>query len=167
MKIRLLEPGGIQHGATGRAVEPVEDDGGKGAQLVFADGGFGERSGGRFLFHATRRVKRKCKVWQGDAESGVAKPSGDGLTSTQHEHHADERLGEIRDGQSPLRRIHRPKRVVRDALRELRTKDDPAETDSQELAELLLPAVRGPHRPLTARHFEALRQRARRKPARA
>ncbi len=60
-----------------------------------------------------------------------------------------------------------PSEVVRAALRELRTKDDPAETDSQELAELLLPAVRGTHRPLTARHFEALRQRARRKPARA
>ena len=57
--------------------------------------------------------------------------------------------------------------VVREALRELRTKDDPAETDSQELADLILPAIRGPHRPLTARHFETLRQRARRKPARA
>ena len=56
--------------------------------------------------------------------------------------------------------------VVREALREFRAKDDPAEADSQELAELLLPAVRGPHRPLTGKHFDALRQRARRKPAR-
>lgn len=57
--------------------------------------------------------------------------------------------------------------VVRDALRTFRSKDDPAETDSQELAELLLPAVCGPHRPLTGQHFDQLRQRARRKPARA
>lgn len=57
--------------------------------------------------------------------------------------------------------------VVRDALRTFRSKDDPAESDSQELADLLLPAVRGPHRPLTDHHFEQLRQRARRKPARA
>ena len=57
--------------------------------------------------------------------------------------------------------------VVREALRTFRSKDDPAETDSQELAELLLPAVRGKHRPLTTRHFDQLRQRARRKPARA
>jgi len=57
--------------------------------------------------------------------------------------------------------------VVRDALRTFRSKDDPAETDSQELAELLLPAVRGKHRPLTNQHFARLRQRARRKPARA
>jgi putative addiction module CopG family antidote len=56
--------------------------------------------------------------------------------------------------------------VVREALREFRAKDDPAETDSQELAELLLPAVRGPHRALTGKHFDDLRQRARRKPAR-
>lgn len=56
--------------------------------------------------------------------------------------------------------------VVREALREFRAKDDPAEADLQELAELLLPAVRGPHRPLTEKHFDALRQRARRKPAR-
>ena len=54
--------------------------------------------------------------------------------------------------------------VVREALREFRAKDDPAEFDSQELAELLLPAVRGPHRPLTGRHFAQLRQRAWRKP---
>ena len=59
-----------------------------------------------------------------------------------------------------------PSEVVRDALRTFRAKDDPAEIDSQELAELLLPAVRGRHRPLTARHFGQLRLRARRKPAR-
>ena len=53
--------------------------------------------------------------------------------------------------------------VVREALRTFRSKDDPAELDSQELAELLLPAVRGKHRPLTARHFQQLRERARRK----
>ena len=53
--------------------------------------------------------------------------------------------------------------VVREALREFRAKDDTAELDSQELAGLLLPAVRGPHRPLTPRHFDKLRQRARRK----
>jgi putative addiction module CopG family antidote len=57
--------------------------------------------------------------------------------------------------------------VVREALRTFRCKDDPAETDSQELAELLLPAIRGKHRPLTAHHFQQLRQRARRKPSRA
>ena len=59
-----------------------------------------------------------------------------------------------------------PSEVVRDALRRFREKHDPAEIDSQELAELLLPAVRGRHRPLTARHFDQLRLRARRKPAR-
>ncbi len=58
-----------------------------------------------------------------------------------------------------------PSEVVREALRELRARDDPAEIDTQELAELLLPAVRGPHRPLTEKHFGELRQRARRKPA--
>lgn len=52
--------------------------------------------------------------------------------------------------------------VVRAALREFRSKEDPAERDSRELAELLLPAVRGNHRPLTPRHFDQLRQRARR-----
>ena len=57
--------------------------------------------------------------------------------------------------------------VVREALRNFREKDDPAETDSRELAELLLPAVRGPHRPLTQRGFHQLRQRARRKSGRA
>ena len=56
--------------------------------------------------------------------------------------------------------------VVRDALRTFRAKDDPAEIDSQELAAMLLPAVRGRHRPLNARHFNQLRLRARRKPAR-
>lgn len=40
--------------------------------------------------------------------------------------------------------------VVREALRTFRSDDDPAETDSQELADLLLPAVRSKHRPLTA-----------------
>jgi putative addiction module CopG family antidote len=55
--------------------------------------------------------------------------------------------------------------VVREALREFRSQEDPAEHDSRELAELLLPAVRGPHRPMTARHFAQLRQRARRRPA--
>jgi antitoxin ParD1/3/4 len=57
--------------------------------------------------------------------------------------------------------------VVRDALRNFRRQQDATEADSQELAELLLPAVRGPHRPLTSRHFEQLRNRARRKSARA
>jgi putative addiction module CopG family antidote len=51
--------------------------------------------------------------------------------------------------------------VVRAALRDLKAKDDPAEVDSQELAELLLAAVRGPHQPLTAEHFDQLRSRAR------
>jgi putative addiction module CopG family antidote len=51
--------------------------------------------------------------------------------------------------------------VVREALRDLQAKEDPAEMDSQELAELLLAAVRGPHRPLTAEHFDQLRARAR------
>jgi Arc/MetJ-type ribon-helix-helix transcriptional regulator len=54
--------------------------------------------------------------------------------------------------------------VVRDALRNLRAKDDPAEIDSQELTEMLLPAVRGRHQPLTAKQFAQLRLRARRKP---
>jgi putative addiction module CopG family antidote len=57
-----------------------------------------------------------------------------------------------------------PSEVVREALRDFRAKDDPAETDSQELADLVLPAVRGRHRPLTPRHFSLLRQSARRKP---
>ena len=51
--------------------------------------------------------------------------------------------------------------VVREALRDLKAKNDPAEIDSQELAELLLAAVRGPHRPLSAEHFDQLRSRAR------
>ena len=58
-----------------------------------------------------------------------------------------------------------PGEVVREALRDFRAKVDPADLDSQELAELLLPAVRGAHRPLTAKHFNELRARARRKPA--
>ena len=57
--------------------------------------------------------------------------------------------------------------VLRDALRTFRAQDDPAELESQELAELLLPAVRARHRPLTAKHFNQLRLRARRKPARS
>ncbi len=40
-----------------------------------------------------------------------------------------------------------PSEVVREALRDLRAKEDPAEIDSQQLAELLVPAVRGRHRP--------------------
>jgi antitoxin ParD1/3/4 len=55
--------------------------------------------------------------------------------------------------------------VVREALRSFRAKDDPAELDSRELAEMLLPAVRGRHRPLTAKHFNQLRLRARGKRA--
>lgn len=55
--------------------------------------------------------------------------------------------------------------VVREALRELKAKDDPADVDSQELAELLLAAVRGPHRALTPEHFDRLRSRARRRVA--
>ncbi len=55
--------------------------------------------------------------------------------------------------------------VVREALRDLKARDDPAEVDSQELAELLLAAVRGPHRLLTAEHFAQLRSRARRRVA--
>jgi putative addiction module CopG family antidote len=51
--------------------------------------------------------------------------------------------------------------VVREALRNLKAKDDPAEVDSQELAELLLAAPAGSHRPLTAEHFHQLRVRAR------
>lgn len=51
--------------------------------------------------------------------------------------------------------------VVGQALRDLKAKDNPTEVDSQELAELLLAAVRGPHRPLTADHFAQLRSRAR------
>jgi putative addiction module CopG family antidote len=54
--------------------------------------------------------------------------------------------------------------VVREALRELEAREDPAEQDSRELAELLLPAVTGPHRRVTVRDFDRLRKRARRKP---
>jgi putative addiction module CopG family antidote len=57
--------------------------------------------------------------------------------------------------------------VVREALRNFRAKDDPAESDSPELADILVSAVRSEHRPLTARHYNQLRLRARRKPARA
>lgn len=55
--------------------------------------------------------------------------------------------------------------VISDALRYSRAKEDPAELDSQELAELLLPAVRGSHEPLTDEDFERLRSRARTSPA--
>jgi putative addiction module CopG family antidote len=55
-----------------------------------------------------------------------------------------------------------PDEVVREALRDLKSKEDPAEADSQELAELLLAAARGPHRPLTKEDFGQLRSRARR-----
>jgi putative addiction module CopG family antidote len=51
--------------------------------------------------------------------------------------------------------------VVREALRNFKAKEDPAEFDSQELAELLLAAVRGSHRSLTADDFNQLRSRAR------
>jgi len=57
--------------------------------------------------------------------------------------------------------------VVRDALRNFRAKDNPAELDSDELAEMLLPAVRSGHRPLTAKHFNEVRHRVRRKSVRA
>jgi len=51
--------------------------------------------------------------------------------------------------------------VVREALRDLKAKEDPAELDGQELAELVLAAVRGPHQPLTSEHFDQLLLRAR------
>ncbi len=54
--------------------------------------------------------------------------------------------------------------VVCEALRELHAKEDPAEQDSRELAELLLPAVASSHRMVTATDFDRLHQRARRKP---
>jgi Arc/MetJ-type ribon-helix-helix transcriptional regulator len=57
--------------------------------------------------------------------------------------------------------------VVREALRHFRDLNDPAEIDSEELAELLLPAVQGPHTPLTSRDFETLRRRARGKQSRS
>ncbi|MBI2925697.1 MAG: type II toxin-antitoxin system ParD family antitoxin [Verrucomicrobia bacterium] len=55
--------------------------------------------------------------------------------------------------------------VVREALRDFQAKEDPAEQDSRELAELLLPAVRGPHRPLPGPRFDRLRLRARPTPS--
>ena len=55
--------------------------------------------------------------------------------------------------------------VVREALRDLKAREDPAEADSQELAELLLAAARGPHRALTPDHFVQLRSRARKRVA--
>ena len=54
--------------------------------------------------------------------------------------------------------------VVREALRDFHAKEDPAEQDSRELAELLLPAVAGPHRRVTAKDFDQLHKRARRQP---
>jgi putative addiction module CopG family antidote len=55
--------------------------------------------------------------------------------------------------------------VVREALRDLRHKGDPAEIDSAELAELLLEAVRSPHRPMQPDEFERIRERIRNGPA--
>jgi hypothetical protein len=49
-------------------------------------------------------------------------------------------------------------------FRNVRAKVSPAEVGSQELAEMLAPAVRGGHRPLTAKRFAQLRLRGRRKP---
>lgn len=54
--------------------------------------------------------------------------------------------------------------VVREALRDFRAKEDPAERDSRELAELLLPAVEGSHGRVMSNDFDRLRKRARRKP---
>ncbi len=54
-----------------------------------------------------------------------------------------------------------PDEVVREALRNLKAREDPAEIDSRELAELLMAAVGGSHRLLTAEHFDQLRVRAR------
>lgn len=56
--------------------------------------------------------------------------------------------------------------VMREALRELRNNEDPADADSKELAELLLAAVRGTHPPLTSKDFQQLRRRALRKSSR-
>lgn len=53
--------------------------------------------------------------------------------------------------------------VIREALRDFRARQDPAERDSQELAELLLPAVRGRHQPVTGKDFQRLHRRARRR----
>jgi len=55
--------------------------------------------------------------------------------------------------------------VIRDALRDSRAKEDPAERDSKELAELLLPAVRGRHEPVSGQDFDELQNRARTRPA--
>jgi len=54
--------------------------------------------------------------------------------------------------------------VVREALRDLHAKENPADQDSRELAELLLPALAGPHRGVIEEDFDRLRKRARRKP---
>ena len=51
--------------------------------------------------------------------------------------------------------------VIREALRQFRRLDDPAELDSDQLAHLLLPAVTGPHKPLTSQDLDALRRRVR------
>ena len=51
-----------------------------------------------------------------------------------------------------------------EALRDFRDKEDPAELDSRELAELLLPAVAGTHQRVTSKDFDRLRKRAQRKP---
>jgi len=48
--------------------------------------------------------------------------------------------------------------VRRDASRNFRVKEDPAEWDSQELAASLLPAVGGSHRPVTAKDVDRLRK---------
>lgn len=48
-----------------------------------------------------------------------------------------------------------------EALRNLKATEDPAQIDSQELAELLFAAVRGWHRRLNAGHFDQLRVHAR------
>ncbi len=52
-----------------------------------------------------------------------------------------------------------------DVLRDFRSREDPAEQDSSELAELLLPSVKGSHEPVTGKDFEQLRKRARRRQA--
>ncbi|HEY3915222.1 MAG TPA: type II toxin-antitoxin system ParD family antitoxin [Verrucomicrobiae bacterium] len=51
--------------------------------------------------------------------------------------------------------------VIREAVRDFKAKSDPAESDSEELAELLLAAVRGPHRPLKPGEFDELRAQVR------
>jgi putative addiction module CopG family antidote len=52
-----------------------------------------------------------------------------------------------------------PSELMPEALRKLRAKEDPADSDSEELAELLLPAMRGNHHSLSSEHFAQLRQR--------